>query len=312
MPVDETLELYERDLSLFSNYMKDRGYSKETQLGYLRDVRRFLDELDGKPLGEADKIDVMQYLTRIREAGAGARYRNRSQSAVRLLYKVLREFDRVTANPAMEIPKAKVAKNKMPSYLDKSDLDETLKFVSGKYKLRDTAILALMSYAGLRVGEIVRLNVTDFDTKSSILGILGKGEKWRYVPLPAELAELLRLCLMQRMQPKTRRDEQAFFVSQFGRRISRRMVQTIAERSLAGLLEAYPELRGKRLSAHKLRHSFATELLRGGADLRTVQELLGHEDISTTQIYTHISVETKKFAMEKVRPAIPESITALR
>ncbi|TYP79489.1 tyrosine-type recombinase/integrase [Paenibacillus methanolicus] len=310
--MDDTLEQYERDLSLFSNYMKDRGYSKETQAGYMRDVRRFLATLGGKPPGEADKIDVMHYLTAIREAGAGARYRNRSQSAVRLFYKILREFDRVAANPAMDIPKAKVAKNRMPSFLDKSELDETLTFVSGKYKLRDTAILALMSYAGLRVGEIVRMNMTDFDTKSTILGILGKGEKWRYVPLPAELGALLQACLAQRMKPKSRRDEQAFFVSQFGRRISRRMVQTIAGKSLAGLMEAHPELRGKRLSAHKLRHSFATELLRGGADLRTVQELLGHEDISTTQIYTHISVETKKFAMDKVRPAIPESIAAMR
>ncbi|MFC4101748.1 tyrosine-type recombinase/integrase [Paenibacillus xanthanilyticus] len=310
--MDDMIEGYERDLSLFSNYMKDRGYSKETQVGYMRDVRRFLATLGGKPPGEADKIDVMHYLTEIREAGAGARYRNRSQSAVRLFYKILREFDRVTANPAMDIPKAKVAKNRMPSFLDKSELDETLTFVSGKYKLRDTAIMALMSYAGLRVGEIVRMNMTDFDTKSSILGILGKGEKWRYVPLPAELGELLQACLAQRMKPKSRRDEQAFFVSQFGRRISRRMVQTIAENSLAGLVEAHPELSGKRLSAHKLRHSFATELLRGGADLRTVQELLGHEDISTTQIYTHISVETKKFAMDKVRPAIPASIAALR
>lgn len=310
--MDEMMDPYERDLSLFSNYMKDRGYSKETQVGYMRDVRRFLATLDGRTPDEADKIDVMQYLTRIREAGAGARYRNRSQSAVRLFYKILREFERASSNPAMDIPKAKVAKNRMPSFLDKSELDETLQHVAGKYRLRDTAMLALMSYAGLRVGEIVRLNVTDFDTRTSILGILGKGEKWRYVPLPAELAELLRLYLTQRMQPKSRRDEQAFFVSQFSRRISRRMVQTIAERMLSGLMEAHPELRGKRLSAHKLRHSFATELLRGGADLRTVQELLGHEDISTTQIYTHISDETKKFAMEKVRPAIPVSIASMR
>ncbi|MBB3113518.1 site-specific recombinase XerD [Paenibacillus phyllosphaerae] len=306
------IETYERDVRLFLNYMKDRCYSKETQHGYLHNVRHFLNSLDGKALREVDKIDVMNHLTEVRELGAGAKYRNRSQSAIRLFFKVLMEFQQVSANPAQEIPKAKIAKNRVPTFLEKDQLDACMSLIDGKYQLRDTVIVALMSYAGLRVSEIVRLNVDDLNPDTALLSVLGKGEKWRYLPLPPELAEVMLQYLKERLQPKGRRDERAFFISQFGRRISKRMVQTITERVFTTLVSSYPQLSGKRLSAHKLRHSFATDLLRNGADLRTVQELLGHEDISTTQIYTHISDETKKRAMSLIRPSLPISAASAR
>ena len=114
--------------------------------------------------------------------------------------------------------------------------------------------------------------------------------------------ELLQHYLSERIEPKNKKDQYAMFISQFGRRISKRMVQTVAEKTFTALQDEFPELQGMKLSAHKLRHSFATDLLRSGADLRTVQELLGHEDISTTQIYTHVLDETKKKAMNNIQP----------
>lgn len=308
MEYEDLIDLYEREINLFLVYLKDREYSKDTQNAYLHDVKHFLKSLGGKPVSNVSDIDVMNHLTQVRESGSGARYRNRCQSAIRLFYKVMVKFKISQHNPAMDIEKAKVEKNRKPTFLQKQFLDACLQLIKGRYLVRDVAIIALMAYAGLRVSEIVRLNIPDLDRQSSRLGVLGKGEKWRYIPLPPEMIELLQLSLNERIQPRNKKDEQAFFISQFRRRISKRMVQSIAEKTFEALVEHYPQFAGQSLSAHKLRHSFATELLRNGADLRAVQELLGHEDISTTQIYTHVLDEAKERAMNKVRPAIPLGI----
>jgi integrase/recombinase XerD len=305
MAYADLFEIYERELNIFLVYMKDREYSKTTQIGYLHDIKHFLKSLKGKSISEATDIDVMNHLSGVRESGAGARYRNRCQAAIRLFYKVMVRFKESNHNPAMEIEKAKVEKNRKPTFLQKEFLDACLQFIQGRYMVRDITIFALMAYAGLRVSEIVRLNVTDFEKEGAELGVLGKGDKWRYIPLPAELSQLLQLPLLDRLQPYSKKDEKAFFISQFRRRISKRMVQSVAEKTFEALILHYPQFAGLPLSAHKLRHSFATDLLRNGADLRAVQELLGHEDISTTQIYTHVLDEAKERAMNKVRPAIP-------
>ncbi|MDQ0116795.1 tyrosine-type recombinase/integrase [Paenibacillus harenae] len=288
--------------------MKDREYSKDTQDGYIHDIKHFLKGLEGKAVTAVNEIDVMMHLTKIRESGSGARYRNRCQSSIRLFYKVMIKFKVSTYNPALDIEKAKIEKNRKPTFLQKQFLDACLQLVQGRYLLRDVAIIALMAYAGLRVSEIVRLNISDFKIGSP-LSILGKGEKWRYIPLPQEMEHLLQLALSDRIQPRSTKDEMAFFVSQFRRRISKRMVQSVAEKTFTALIEQYPQFAGLTLSAHKLRHSFATELLRSGADLRAVQELLGHENISTTQIYTHVLDEAKERAMKNVRPSIPLKFT---
>lgn len=300
-----TLEPYEREIHLFLIYMKDREYSKDTQKAYMHDLKHFLHHLHGKVIPEVSDIDIMEHLSNVRESGAGARYRNRCQSAIRLFFKVMIKFNVTKYNPTMDIEKAKVEKKRKPTFLEKQYLDASMQQVKGKYLVRDVSIIALMSYAGLRVSEIVRLNTIDVNFERLEIGVLGKGEKWRYIPLPSELTQLLQLCLSERIPPKGKKDELAFFISQFGRRISKRMVQTIAEKTFNSLIEEFPQLQGMKLSAHKLRHSFATDLLRNGADLRAVQELLGHEDISTTQIYTHVFDEAKRKAMGNVRPALP-------
>jgi len=301
----EIQDQYERELQLFLIYMKDREYSRDTQHAYIHDIKHFLAGLGGKPVAEVTDIDIMSHLTSVRESGAGARYRNRRQSAIRLFYKVMVKFGAAGKNPALDVEKAKVDKKRKPTFLEKQFLDACIGLVQGRYYVRDVTIVALMAYAGLRVSEIVRLNRIDFHPERSELGVLGKGDKWRYLPLPLEMNELLQRCLTERIAPRNKKDEPAFFISQFGRRISKRMVQTIAEKTLAALVNEFPQLQGYPLSAHKLRHSFATDLLRNGVDLRAVQELLGHEDISTTQIYTHVLDEAKQKAMSQVRPALP-------
>ncbi|MCR2805564.1 tyrosine-type recombinase/integrase [Paenibacillus soyae] len=303
--IPDIQEHYEREIQLFLVYLKDRGYSKETQSAYLHDLKHFLIHLGGKNVSDATEIDVMSHLTQVRESGSGSRYRNRRQSTIRLFYKVMIRFKITSHNPTLDIEKAKVEKNRKPTYLQKPFLDACIHMIEGRYATRDVTIIALMAHAGLRVSEIVRLNLQNFDKEGKQLAVLGKGEKWRYIPLPDEIVQLLQLTIDDRIPPRGNKDVDAFFISQFRRRISKRMVQCVAEKTFAALTEKYPQFAGLSLSAHKLRHSFATDLLRNGADLRTVQELLGHEDISTTQIYTHVLDEAKERAMNKVRPSIP-------
>lgn len=302
------LEHYEAELNYFLVYMRNREYSKDTQKAYMHDMKHFLESLNGKTIKEVTDLDIMTHLSEKRESGAGARYRNRCQSAIRLFFKVMIKFNLCAHNPTIDIEKAKIEKKRKPSFLEKKYLDRCTEMVEGKYKLRDVSIIALMAYAGLRVSEIVRMNVNDLNKTSGVLSIRGKGEKWRYVPLPPVLHELLRQYLKERLEPKNKKDQYAFFITQFGRRISKRMVQTISEKTLSALIDRYPDLQGMSLSAHKLRHSFATDLLKNGTDLRAVQELLGHEDISTTQIYTHVFDEAKKEAMGKVEPVLPDFV----
>jgi site-specific recombinase XerC len=252
------------------------------------------------------KIDVMSHLTKVRRAGSGDRARNRSLSAIRLFLKVMIEFDRSEANPAIEVPKSKVEKNKVPVYLEQDNIGELLQMVNSRYQTRDVSILALMSYCGLRVGEIHRLNLTDFQEQASQLAVLGKGRKWRYIPLPPSLIDLLQQCLAERLQPR-RSQETAIFISRLGRRLSKRAIQDVAEKTFDTFKQVNRQYKDVSLSSHKLRHSFATNLLATGqVDLRTLQELLGHEDISTTQIYTHVNDQAKKEAMKAIHPLIPK------
>ncbi|MWC28036.1 tyrosine-type recombinase/integrase [Paenibacillus sp. MMS18-CY102] len=300
-----TLEAYEVDLHMFKIWMKDRGYTKDTQQGYLNDIQLLCRSLQGKHLTSIRKIDVMSHLTDARERGAGDGARNRALSAIRLFFKVMIEFERMDNNPAVDISKSKVEKNRLPIYLEESDLGELLRSVEGHFRVRDIAMLALMSYCGLRVSEVSQLDVQDFDSSSGQLSILGKGRKWRYIPLQPSIIALLKQCLQERIPPK-RKNDHPFFVSRLGRRISRRTVQFIVERTFEQFKQQHEHIAERKLSAHKLRHSFATNLLSTDkVDLRTLQELLGHADISTTQIYTHITDKKKKQAMAAVQPDLP-------
>ena len=182
-----------------------------------------------------------------------------------------------------------------------------LESIEGKYQIRNVAMFLLMSYAGLRVSELHRLNISDFNRSSDILQVFGKGRKWRVIPLPSNLVKVLNKALEERIEP-SHSNERAFFVSQFGRRISIRTIQVIAEKYFEELKRKYSELQGKSISSHKLRHTFATMQVIAGTDIRTLQELLGHASIQTTQIYTHVDDKQKQDAMNRVSTYIPESL----
>jgi len=296
-------ETYSLELDLFSIWMKNQGMTKSTQLAYMSDARSFLQGIYPAEISKLGKMEIMRFLSVTRERGAGDEARNRKLSSLRAFYKSLNEMEHLQVNPAAAVAKSKQVKNRIPTYLEENQLYQFFDRVEGKYQSRNMAILLLMAFAGLRVGEIHRMNIQDLHQDGSI-HILGKGRKWRVIPLPAALHQVLIRAQEERKVPNQGK-EQAFFISQFGRRLSIRMIQTIADQTFEKLKSDLPELINMRLSSHKLRHSFATMQIRSGTDIRTLQELLGHASIETTQIYTHIDNKQMKMAMDNISDKIP-------
>jgi integrase/recombinase XerD len=300
----ELPEVYDEALEAFLIWMKDAGYTKYTQKCYMSDVTELLHRLEGKPLHQVKKLHVVSYLTAAREKGVSDLTRNRKHASVHCFFKALNEMELLEGNPAGGIKKSRTDKNRLPVFLDEQGLERFLQHIGGKYKIRNLAVFLLMAYMGLRVGEVHALNLTDYNPEQRTLSVFGKGRKWRVVPIPEAVAPYLAEALEKRLVP-WRNKEEAMFISQKGKRLSIRCIQQIAAETFDRFQTGIPEARKIAYSSHKLRHSFATMLLRRGADLRTVQELLGHSSIQTTTVYTHITSREKEAAMAKLELRIP-------
>lgn len=298
----ELAERYQTELELFSIWMKNKGMTKSSQRAYLSDAAHFLKSVYPSDVTALTKMDVMRFMSECRENGAGDEARNRKLSSLRSFFKALIEMEHMDGNPAALIAKSKQEKNKIPSYLEEDELEAFVGLIGGKHYSRNLSIVLLMAYAGLRVGEVHRMNVHDFQQDGAI-HILGKGRKWRVIPLPEPIQAVLREAIEERQDARQGR-EQPMFVSQFGRRLSIRMIQTVADRTFKLLKEQKPAVASKKMSSHKLRHSFATMQIRSGTDIRTLQELLGHASIETTQIYTHIDNKRLQSAMNNIASKI--------
>mgnify|MGYP001248605186 CR=1 FL=1 len=289
-------ETYSEAIRAFTIWMKQSGYTEATKREYMREVRTFLQSMDGTPVEMATKMDVLSFLF---AKSSGDRARNRSLAAIRSFFTALIDFELATRNPAMEVKKSKTEKNKKPIYLEEHELIQFLKHIDGRYRNRNIAIFLLMGYCGLRVGEVHRLNLKDFNRNKGTIEIYGKGRKWNEIPLPDVLIDYLNKVEHARITPYSNKED-AFFVSQKGRRLSIRQIQKIAAETFEEFKKHNPGLSDMKLSCHKLRHSFATMLLKKGVDIRVVKELMGHSSIETTMIYTHVNDEQKKHAMDAV------------
>ncbi|MCM3130223.1 MULTISPECIES: tyrosine-type recombinase/integrase [unclassified Paenibacillus] len=294
----ELEDVYDEQIRAFSIWMKQSGYTDATQREYMREVYSYFDSLNGTILEKAGKIDIINFLVSKQESTSD-RTRNRSLSAIRSFYVAMIDFEMASRNPAMEVKKSKTERNKKPVYLEEEELVESLQFIKGRYRNRNIAIFLLMGYCGLRVGEVHRLNLKDFKRSKATIEVFGKGRKWNEIPVPELLVEYLSKVEEERITPYSKKEE-AFFVSQKGRRLSIRQIQKIANLMFTEFKSQNPKLSDMKLSCHKLRHSFATMLLKNGVDIRVVKELLGHSSIETTMIYTHVNDEQKKKAMATV------------
>jgi integrase/recombinase XerC len=296
---------------------KERDVSPNTVKAYERDLHDFVTFLggyygtDGWSWEGVDRLAMRGFLAHLQRRGVGKRTMARTLSGVRSFYRWMHRNELVEANPARAVGAPRQDKH-LPGYLDRSQIDllfqmaETRAMEGHFTDVRNLAILELFYSTGMRLSELQGLSVGDLDLVSQQVKVRGKGRKERIVPVgdhamlalrnyEAKRDDLLRnLRTLRGAGPIA--DRTAYFLSRTGKRIGVRMVQKV----VGGFLEQIDEDAG--LSVHSLRHTFATHLLDAGADLRAVQELLGHASISTTQIYTHTSVERLKQVYQKAHP----------
>jgi integrase/recombinase XerC len=290
---------------------KERNVSPNTLTAYERDCREFLRFLEDYYGGGdwswqgIDRLAMRGFMGRLAKRGLAKRSVARALAAVRGLYRYLATNDAVDANPARAVGSPKAEKH-LPGYLDRAQIDLLFQLAetrasSGRFiDVRNAAMLELFYSTGMRLSELQGLNRQDIDAVSQQVKVRGKGRKERIVPVGDHATRALREYERKRDELAValggKIDKNAIFLNRTGTRMSARGVQKIVSQ----FLETIAEDAG--LSTHSLRHSFATHLLDNGADLRAVQELLGHASVSTTQIYTHTSVERLKEVYRKAHP----------
>ncbi|MCK4282808.1 MAG: tyrosine recombinase XerC [Candidatus Brocadiae bacterium] len=279
----------------------EKGYSPNTLRAYATDLGMFAEFLGrrGRKLAEATVQDVRAFMATLQAKGLARSTLARRTAAVRSFYKFLLQQGVKNANPmaALRSPRRE---QKLPTFLTVKEVERLLAApnVSTWAGRRDLAILETLYGAGLRVGELVGLDHDDVDLSSGMLRVRGKGKKERIAPAGRCAAAAIKDYLARAGGGgPPRLDPHALFVNvRAGRRLTARSVRRIMRKYalMAGLNPA--------LSPHSLRHSFATHMLSSGADLRAVQELLGHENLSTTQIYTHLSHDQLRATYAKAHP----------
>ncbi len=266
----------------------ERHSSRYTIRNYTRDLRHFLDFLYKENVATLDEVErqlLRQYIASLQEQGFEKSSISRKLSAIRSFYNYLMERDMLSANPLDTVSSPKIDK-RLPSFLSAEEMTRLVDMPDASTPLgqRDKAMLELLYASGLRVSELASLDIGNINLESREIRIRGKGSKERMVLMGMPAASALERYISEgRRQLMSGPATTALLLNRYGRRLTERSIQKIVSRYAvaAGL--------GKRVFPHMVRHSFATHLLDGGADLRVVQELLGHSDLSTTQIYTHVT-----------------------
>jgi len=286
-------------LSEFNRYLRDeRNLSSHTLRGYISDIRDFLKFLDSKNenVKKVNHFTVRQYLGLLQSRGCRKSTLARRVSALRSFFHFLFSKGHLVSFPLSGLRSPKLDKL-IPSFLEENEVERLLETAQGGtfFRCRDKAILEVLYATGMRVSEMVNLNVDDVDLLEEVVKVKGKGNKERMIPLGSYAIRALRDYLGKRRE-RAKPEEKGIFLNRFGRRLS--------DTGIRKRLIKYLRLTeiSKRVTPHTLRHSFATHLLNRGADLRSLQELLGHERLSTTQVYTHITPRKLKEVYEKAHP----------
>ena len=301
---------YAKAMQEFQRYLLvERGYSKLTVKEYLNDLeifKNYLQEKEGYPekfpVKRIEKYEIVDFLGDIiiiQENSPATR--NRKLYSLRSFFKFLVRGKKLNNNPAETVQASKTETRAEPIYMKTNEARKYIRTIENsdsRNKIRDLAIAKLFLYAGLRISELVNLNLENLDFDDEALKFYGKGNKERFIPLHNDVMEAILdyLPIRDEIEVKEEKDEEALFLSSHGRRISPRTVQIFVKKYAkeAGLRQA------SKITPHKLRHTFATSLYHQTKDIKVLQDLLGHENISTTQIYTHTDTEQKKQAIDEL------------
>jgi len=281
--------------------MVERSLSANTCDAYTRDVLRYMSFLaDEARVSAPTRImgeDVLDHLLELKESGLTARSIARHLAAIRLFHKYLSAEGLLDNDPTENFDTPRIWR-RLPEVLSPLEVDRLLgvQMAEGPRGVRDGAILELFYSCGLRVSELAGLRLDDLDLATRVLRCRGKGNKERVIPIGGKAVEKLNAYLSARGTFCKRTDADALFLTRLGKGFTRQNIWKIIKATAlrAGL--------SKNVTPHTLRHSFATHLLNNGADLRAVQEMLGHADISTTQIYTHVTQDRLRQAHAQFHP----------
>lgn len=287
----------DRHIERFINYLRiEKNSSEHTVKNYSVDIAQFRSFCGDKDLNDIDHILFRRFLAEIRQKGYSKRTIARKLASLRTFFKFLYREGLTKTNPMSAITTPKLDK-RLPRVLGCEKVAQLVQSpeswtVSG---LRDRAILETLYSTGARVSELVGLDERDIDFISGVIKVLGKGRKERIVPIGETALGAIKRYMDGRSEAAIK-DKNAVFLNKSGSRITDRSIRRIVDKYIRSLSIA------EKISPHSLRHSFATHLLDRGADLRSVQELLGHMNLSTTQIYTHVSAERLKSVYDKAHP----------
>jgi len=267
----------------------EKKYSSLTTQGYLKDLDiflEFLNENNIKNYNDIEYSDIRLYINHLYDLKYNNKTISRNISSLRSFFKYLKNNNIIKNNPMLLISNPKLDK-KLPKYLNYKDIEKLLTAydINNYLGIRNSLILEMLYSTGIRVGEIVNIELSNISIVDRTIKISGKGNKERMVYFGTRCLELLELYLKNSYNEINVNNLKYLFLSKTGKQISDREIRKIVDDAsiIAGI--------NMKISPHVLRHTFATHMLTEGADLRSVQELLGHENLSTTQVYTHLTNE---------------------
>ncbi|MDD3088727.1 MAG: tyrosine recombinase XerC [Candidatus Omnitrophica bacterium] len=286
-----------KEIGRFASYLSvEKNFSPHTLRGYQTDLKELALLLGEKEVKDVTHIDIRRFLADLKRRNNSKRTVVRKLAAIRSFFKYLVREKAINISPADSVFTPKLDR-KLPEFLDP---EKTLRLITApslqeRSGARDRAILEILYSTGMRVSEVAGLNRSDVDLISGSVKVRGKGKKERLAMLGRESQKSLREYLRVR-RSEGGLDKPAVFLNNKGTRLTDRSIRRIVDKYV---LKASI---GQKISPHSIRHSFATHLLNNGADLRSVQELLGHKNLSTTQIYTHLGSQRIKDMYDKAHP----------
>ncbi len=292
--------MIDRYIEKFIRYLEiERNASKHTLVNYSIDLKSLREFLKEEPIEKVDYVSLRRYLAHVKETNLSKVSIARKIASIRSFFKFLFREGIIKNNPASSLSTPKRDKH-LPKFLDEKEIVLLLESPGKEDEagLRDGAILETLYSTGIRVSELVGLNTDTVDQIGGVIKVYGKGKKERIVPIGDRALQAIRDYLKKRRASNTKDTHpgKALFFNKNGGRLTDRSVRRIINKYITKTSIQ------QKISPHTLRHSFATHMLDHGADLRSVQELLGHANLSTTQIYTHITTERLKSAYTKAHP----------